>query len=121
MRPATNRQSQLESAVFGVPEEHLVAGSELERPCDRVQRRAGVRHEGEVLRTRADVRRETALGRVEELREAALEGEELDRLPLELALEPLVGLEHGHGARAERAVVQEHHIGVEQEFVAVHS
>ena len=45
--------------------------------------------------------------RLEPLRETALRREELDRPPLELELEALVGLEDGPRARAEGAVVQE--------------
>jgi hypothetical protein len=45
-----------------------------------------------------------------------LQRQELDRLPLELPL-PLVGLEHGPRAGAERAVIQVDDAGVEEERI----
>ena len=63
-----------------------------------------------------DVRRRgVARAVVEQRREPPLEREELDRLPLELALQALVGLEHGPRARPERAVVQVDDVGIEEE------
>ena len=112
---------ELHAAVLRVAEQHLVARAEVERADDRVQRRARVRREGEVVRARPDVGREAAAGRVEQLRKAPLEGEKLDRLALQLALKALVGLEHGRRAGAERAVVQEHHAGIEEELLLHHS
>ena len=52
---------------------------------------------------------------LEQLGEPALKCQELDRLPLELALEALVRLEHRPRARAVGAVVQIHHVRIEQE------
>ncbi len=49
------------------------------------------------------------------LRQRPVEMQELDGLPLELELEPLVLREDRARARAEGAVVQEHDVGVEQE------
>jgi hypothetical protein len=46
-----------------------------------------------------------------------LERQELDRLALELALKPLVGLEHRARTRAERAVIQEPNRRVEEEQI----
>ena len=90
-------------------------GPKLERPDDRVQRRGRIRREGEVVGARADVGRKARPRRVEELREAPFEGQELDGLALQLTLKPLVGLEDGRRAGAEGAVVQEHHAGIEEE------
>jgi hypothetical protein len=46
-----------------------------------------------------------------------LQRQELDRLPFELPLPPLVGLEHGPRAGAERAVIQVDDAGVEEERI----
>lgn len=105
---------QVDPAVLLVTREYLVAPLEAQRPSDRVQPRGSVRREDEVVRIGADVRREPPLGGVHELGVAAVAGEELDRLALQLALVALVGLEDGHGAGTERAVVQEDHVRVEQ-------
>ena len=42
--------------------------------------------------------------------------EELDRIPLELALQLLVALEHGRRARSVTAVVEERDVRVEEEI-----
>ena len=107
----------LEPAVLGVAEQHLVARPEVERAHDRVQRRARVRREGEVPRVGADVRGEHAPRLVDQACEAPLEREELDGLALELELQALVLLENRPRAGAEGPMVQEHDVGVEQEQI----
>ncbi len=112
---------QLHSTVLGVAEQHLIPGAKLERAGDRVHGRARVRREGEAARARPDMLSEARAGRLQQLREPPFEGEELHRLPLQLALKPLIGLEHGCRAGTERAVVQEHHARIEEELLLQHS
>ena len=73
-----------------------------------------VRDEHEVGRRRADVCGEPLAGRADQLRKAALEAEKLDRIPLELELKALVLREHRPWAGAERPVVEEDDLGIEQ-------
>jgi hypothetical protein len=107
---------QLHAAVLGVAEKHLVARVQLERPCDRVQRGARVRGKSDVGGARSEQVRETDAGGLDQLREAPFERQELHGLSFELALEPLVGLEYGRRAGTERAVIEEHHAGVEEKL-----
>jgi hypothetical protein len=88
---------------------------ELERPDRGVEPSAGVGREDEVAGRRADVLGEPQPRRLEQLGQPPLERQKLDRLPLELALEPLVGVEDRPRARAEGAVIQVHDLRVEEE------
>ena len=64
---------------------------------------------------RAPTKSPSALARLAEQALGAAR-EEVHRVALELALPGLVGLEHGHGAGAVTAVVEEREIRVEQEI-----
>ena len=108
---------ELHPAVLGIAEQHFVSGLQVERADDRVQRRARVRRECEILGSRADVGGELRPRPVEALRKAPLERHELDRLALELTLKPLVRLEHGLRARAERPVIEKDDRRVEEEQI----
>src|SRR5207253_3787961 len=70
--------------------------------------------EGEVLRGATEVPGELGPGAIEELGHAA--SEEVDRLLLELPLPCLVALEDRTRAGAERAVIEERDLGVEEEL-----
>jgi hypothetical protein len=107
-------EEQVVRPVLEIRREHLVIRPELQRARRRVHRRGRVRNEDEVVRRCSDVGGE----RGARLRQPfwQLPVEELDRLPLHLALKLLVPLEDGAWAGAERAVVQEDDVGVEEEL-----
>ena len=110
------REQQLDRAVLVLGREDLVAGGERERAEDGVHPGSRVEDEGEVVRGRPDVRPE----RLAHIGELAAEPplEQVDRLPLELALPLLIDVEHRSRARAERAVVEVDDLRIEQEQVA---
>jgi hypothetical protein len=84
---------------------------------DRVERDRRVGREDEVTRRRPDERRQPQPRRLEQLRKPPFRRQELDGPALELELEALVGLEHRPWAGAERPVVQEDHVGIEEEKI----
>ena len=114
LRPPDERPQPLDAAVLVVAEQHLVvrpSASERTTAFSAVRR---VGCEGEVpgsAPTYAARARRASSSRAE----PAFEREELDRLALELELPGLVPLEDRPWASAERAVVQEDDVRVEQE------
>ena len=104
-------------AVLVFAHQDLVTRPELERPRDRIERRARVRHEREVGRIGAQICGQAQTGRLEPFPETSLASEELDRLALELALPLLIAVEDRSRAGAERAVVQKHDVRVEEEEI----
>ena len=104
------------------PMQDLVTGLELERAGDRVQRRARVRDEDEVRRCRADVRRRGAGGpSSSSSRQPPFECEELDGLPFELALQPLVVSKTGRGQAPNEPWFRNTTSRIEQELALSHS
>jgi hypothetical protein len=89
----------------------------VQRACDEVHRRRRVLDEDEIRRRCADVRGQPLPRGRDQRGVAALETEELDRLALELELQALVLVEDRPRARAERAVVEEHNVRIEQKQV----
>ena len=100
------RPEDLHAAVLRVAEQHLVAGRSDERADRGVQRRARVRREDQIVGGAPTYAASSSRAPSSSSAKRRLERQELDRLPLELALEPLVRLEDRPWARAERAVVQ---------------
>ena len=103
-------------AVFQVGCEDLVARPQLERARGEVDAGRRVLDKGDVLRRAADVTGEGCAGLVERAGQAARQ--EVDGLELELPLPRLVAIEDGPRARAERSVVEERDLGVEQELAS---
>src|SRR5262249_59697578 len=89
----------------------------IERVRHDVDRGGRVGDEQDMGRAPADVLGESCAGRGDELRVTTPEAEEFDRLALELALKPLVLLEDGSRARAERPVVEEDDSRIEEKEV----
>ena len=100
-------------AVLEIRRQHLVARLQVERARGEVHARRRVLDEGQIVRTRADVRAECGAGLGEQRVEAA--GDEMDGLALELPLPVLVALEDRTGAGPEGAVVEERDLGIELE------
>jgi hypothetical protein len=101
--------------VLVVGRQHLVAGTEPQRARDRVHADRHVLHEEQALGIRAHELGQLGAGFPDRVRDTS---EELRRLPLELALEALIFLEHRQRAGSERAVIQVRPLGVEQVEVA---
>jgi hypothetical protein len=89
---------------------------EIERASGEIDAGRRVLHEGEILCRAPDVPGKRRACAVEEGGQAAIE--EVDRLALELSLPVLVALEDGPRAGAERAVVEEGDLRVEEELAA---
>ena len=105
---------QLVAAVLVRRGDDLVAGLKVERVRGRVYRRRRVRDEDQVGGRSAHERGEPLTRVADQGRKAAFQAQEFDRRPLELALEPLVLVEHRPRTRAEGAVVEEHDVRIEQ-------
>jgi len=114
--PAGPLPRQVAGAVLEVCREHLVVRAERERAGSEVDSGRGVLDEGEVVRGAADVSGEGSPRVVEERGQAAVE--EVDGLALQLALPGLVALEDRPRAGAERAVVEEGDLGIEEELAS---
>src|SRR5262249_12271841 len=104
-------------SVFVRRRDDLVTRGELGRGGQEVDRGGRVGEEQASGRAPADVLGESCAGRGDELRVTTPEAEEFDRLALELALKPLVLLEDGSRARAERPVVEEDDSRIEEKEV----
>jgi hypothetical protein len=107
---------QVARAVFQVGREDLVAWPQVERAGSEVDAGRGVLDEREISIRAADVTGEGRARLVEQAGQAARE--EVDGFELELPLPGLVALEDAPRARAERSVVEERHVGVEQELAS---
>ena len=103
-------------AVLEVRRQDLVAGFQVERPSRHVHAGGGVLDEGQVVAPRADEGAELAPRLREQGAEAA--HDEVDRLTLELPLPGLVALEDRPRRRPEGPVVEEGHLGVQEEQVS---
>ena len=114
---AQEAPAAIERAVFLVACQNLVAGLQMQAAGDDVHAGRGVGDVDEVVGAAVDVGRQRGTRFAHQAVEAALVAEELHRLALQLALPPLVFLEHNLGRGAERAVVQEGDVGIEQEQV----
>src|SRR5439155_11938882 len=115
---AREAPEQVVAAVLVRRGDDLVTGLQVERADDGVDGRSRVGDEDQVRGRGAHVRGKPLANGGDPLRKAALEAEELHRLVLELALEALVFREHRPWASAERAVVEEDEVRIEQEQVA---
>jgi hypothetical protein len=109
---------KLHAAVFGVAEQDFVAVVQIEGARDDVDRRARVRYEDEVARWSMQVCGESLPRMVEQLGNAPLAPEHLDRLAFDLPLPALVLVEYRRRARAERPVIQEHDVRIEEKKLA---
>ena len=107
----------LQAAVLGVSEQHLVAGPSASERMTAFSAELAFVAKTRSSGRRADVGGQLEPRRVEQRRKAPLERQELDRLALELALQRLVGLEYGPRAGAERAVVQVDDARIEEEKI----
>ena len=115
VRPDEPERPQ-DRAVLVLRGEDLLLGPDPQRADDRVQRRGRVRREHEVVgRPRRRTRR-APFAHPHRLLEPP--SEELGRLALELSLQPLVLVEHLHGARAVAAVVEVRDLRVEEKPLA---
>ena len=106
---------KVEGAVFEIGTKDFVAGSEIERPGGDVHARGDIGDEDEVLRIGRDVFAQRSTRRREQAVKPARE--KFDRPALELELPLLVALEDGARAGAERTVIQEDDVRIEQEVV----
>src|SRR5439155_28274 len=97
--------------VFVVVRQELIAGIEMERADDGIDRTGRIGDEREIVRVGPDERSELATRLAKEAVE--IPREELDRLPFHPV--PVVPLRLENGARAgsERAVIQEGDRGIE--------
>jgi hypothetical protein len=107
---------EIAGAVLEVGGEHLVTPPEVEGARGEVDPGRRVLDEGEIGGGTAEIGGERCPCAVEEAGEAA--SQKVDRLPLELALPGLVGLEDRTRAGAERTVVEEGDLGVEEILAA---
>ena len=116
VRSATWRQRISMPPYSASPSSTSSPGRERERADDRVQGRARVRREREVVGAlRRRRRRARGAPSSSSAGNRRSRREELDRLALELALEALVRLEDGARAGAERPVVQVDDRRIEEE------
>ncbi len=115
-RPGTHvRPGHVERPVLVVGRQDLVVRLEGEGTGHDVQPRSGIGDEDEVVGASVEVGGEFSPCGVQE--RAAASPEELDRLPLQLQLPPLVRFEHRPRAGPEGAVVEKDHVRVEQKLV----
>jgi hypothetical protein len=105
---------QVAGAVLEVGGKNLVFGAESERASGEIDAGRRVLDEREILRGAADVRGECRPCVVEQGGQAAVD--EFDGLGLEFALPDLIALEDRPRAGAERSVVEEGDLGVEEEL-----
>jgi len=106
----------VQRAVLVIGGQDLVARSQRQRTGHDVQAGGGVGDVDQVVRVRADGGPQRRAGLAHQWLEAP--AQELDRLAFELQLPALAGFEDGTRARAERAVVEEDHVGAKEEQVA---
>ena len=99
-------------AVLVLRGEDLLLGPDPQRADDRIQRGGRVRREHEVVGAGTDEGGQRAARLAQRLLEPP--SEELRRLALEVTLEPLVLVEHLHGARAEAPVIEVRDLRIEE-------
>ena len=107
---------EVDGTVLQVGRQHLVLRREPEGAGDHVHPGGRVRDEHEVVAARPEVVAQLRAHLRDQSVPAARQ--KLDRLALEFALPLLVLLEHRPRARAERAMVEEDDVRIEQELVS---
>ncbi len=114
--PAHVAPRPLARAVLMVGRQHLVAWPQPQRAGYDVDAEGRVGHVDQVIGRGAEVVAQRCARRGQIVADVA--AEKLYRLLFQPALPRLIGVEDGPRRRAEGAVVEKHHAGVEQEFVS---